>query len=164
MKSILPSPTGFHSLMGLLIAGAGLAALPVLAQAPEAAPAAAAVAEAAGEAAKVEVVKGDVAWMMVSTLLVTFMAVPGLALFYGGLVRTKNMLSVLMQVSPLCSAEPAGISGSLASSIDTSFSQRVEGPPPVLRLLCTAAYFAELRFHPCQGSAQLLWVWGLAVK
>lgn len=42
--------------------------------------------------------KGDVAWMLVSTLLVVFMAVPGLALFYGGLVRSKNMLSVLMQV------------------------------------------------------------------
>lgn len=42
--------------------------------------------------------KGDVAWMLVSTLLVLMMAVPGLALFYGGLVRTKNTLSVLMQV------------------------------------------------------------------
>ncbi|MDP2752100.1 MAG: ammonium transporter [Rhodocyclaceae bacterium] len=41
--------------------------------------------------------KGDTAWMMVSTLLVILMALPGLALFYGGLVRTKNMLSVLMQ-------------------------------------------------------------------
>ncbi len=41
--------------------------------------------------------KGDVAWMMVSTLLVLLMILPGLALFYGGLVRTKNMLSVLMQ-------------------------------------------------------------------
>jgi Amt family ammonium transporter len=41
--------------------------------------------------------KGDVAWMMTSTLLVLFMVLPGLALFYGGLVRTKNMLSVLMQ-------------------------------------------------------------------
>ncbi|MCB2136916.1 MAG: ammonium transporter, partial [Rhodobacteraceae bacterium] len=41
--------------------------------------------------------KGDVAWMMVSTVLVLFMIVPGLALFYGGLVRSKNMLSVLMQ-------------------------------------------------------------------
>ncbi len=41
--------------------------------------------------------KGDVAWMMVSTLLVLMMILPGLALFYGGLVRTKNMLSVLMQ-------------------------------------------------------------------
>ncbi|MFM1827027.1 MAG: hypothetical protein RLY67_408 [Pseudomonadota bacterium] len=90
---------GPRALLGFLIAAAGLAALPVLAQtAPEAAPAAAAAVEAAKEAVKVEVVKGDVAWMMVSTLLVTFMAVPGLALFYGGLVRTKNMLSVLMQV------------------------------------------------------------------
>ncbi len=43
--------------------------------------------------------KGDVAWMMISTVLVLFMTVPGLALFYGGLVRTKNMLSVLMQVT-----------------------------------------------------------------
>jgi len=41
--------------------------------------------------------KGDVAWMMVSTLLVLMMILPGLALFYGGLVRSKNMLSVLMQ-------------------------------------------------------------------
>jgi len=42
--------------------------------------------------------KGDTAWMIVSTLLVTLMTIPGLALFYGGLVRSKNMLSVLMQV------------------------------------------------------------------
>ena len=49
------------------------------------------------------VVKGDVAWMMTATLLVTFMAVPGLALFYGGLVRTKNMLSMLMQVTAVFS-------------------------------------------------------------
>jgi Amt family ammonium transporter len=42
--------------------------------------------------------KGDVAWMIVATLLVTLMVIPGLALFYGGMVRTKNMLSVLMQV------------------------------------------------------------------
>jgi len=43
--------------------------------------------------------KGDVAWMLVSSLLVLFMILPGLALFYGGLVRTKNMLSVLMQTT-----------------------------------------------------------------
>jgi ammonium transporter, Amt family len=43
--------------------------------------------------------KGDVTWMMVSTILVLLMIIPGLALFYGGLVRSKNMLSVLMQVS-----------------------------------------------------------------
>ncbi len=42
--------------------------------------------------------KGDVAWMLVSAAIVLMMSVPALALFYGGLVRTKNMLSVLMQV------------------------------------------------------------------
>src|SRR3954467_13002331 len=42
--------------------------------------------------------KGDTAWMLVSTVLVLMMSVPGLALFYGGLVRSKNMLSVLTQV------------------------------------------------------------------
>jgi Amt family ammonium transporter len=42
--------------------------------------------------------KGDTAWMMVATLLVIMMAIPGLALFYGGLVRSKNMLSILLQV------------------------------------------------------------------
>ncbi len=42
--------------------------------------------------------KGDTAWMLISSALVLMMSVPALALFYGGLVRTKNMLSVLMQV------------------------------------------------------------------
>ena len=42
--------------------------------------------------------KGDTTWMLVSTILVIMMTIPGLALFYGGLVRAKNMLSVLMQV------------------------------------------------------------------
>jgi Amt family ammonium transporter len=78
-------------------------AAPAAAATAEAAPAAAA--EAAPAAAPAEaaapapaVHKGDVAWMMTATLLVIFMALPGLALFYGGLVRSKNMLSVLMQV------------------------------------------------------------------
>ena len=53
--------------------------------------------DAAAEAAAPIIDKGDTAWMMVSTLLVLFMIIPGLALFYGGLVRAKNMLSVLMQ-------------------------------------------------------------------
>ncbi|VXB54761.1 ammonium transporter [Massilia sp. 9I] len=42
--------------------------------------------------------KGDTAWMFIATILVIMMSIPGLALFYGGLVRAKNMLSVLMQV------------------------------------------------------------------
>ena len=57
----------------------------------------------AGEAVEVpaevmaQMDKGDVAWMIMATILVLLMIVPGLALFYGGLVRAKNMLSVLMQ-------------------------------------------------------------------
>ncbi len=69
--------------------------------APAAAPAAAAAsapAEAAPAAAAPVPNKGDVSWMLVCTLLVIMMSIPGLALFYGGLVRSKNMLSVLMQV------------------------------------------------------------------
>lgn len=50
------------------------------------------------DAAIVAIDKGDVAWMLVATVLVMLMIVPGLALFYGGLVRAKNILSMLMQV------------------------------------------------------------------
>src|SRR6056300_1186619 len=56
----------------------------------------AAAAEEAAEEATLDT--GDTAWMIVATILVIVMAIPGLALFYGGLVRAKNMLSVLMQV------------------------------------------------------------------
>ncbi|MBG6075586.1 Amt family ammonium transporter [Polaromonas sp. CG_9.11] len=70
--------------------------VPAAAAAPAAATAAPG-AEAAAAPAPVPN-KGDTAWMMVSTILVILMVVPGLALFYGGLVRSKNMLSVLMQV------------------------------------------------------------------
>jgi Amt family ammonium transporter len=63
------------------------------------APAAAAAEAPAAEAAPAPVPnKGDVAWMLTSTALVLMMSVPALALFYGGMVRAKNMLSVLMQV------------------------------------------------------------------
>ena len=67
------------------------------AAAPAAAAAAAAPAEAAAAPALVPN-KGDNAWVMMSAALVILMSIPGLALFYGGLVRSKNMLSVLMQV------------------------------------------------------------------
>ncbi|AJC46638.1 MULTISPECIES: ammonium transporter [Xanthomonas] len=63
---------------------------------PPPAPAAAPAAAAATPAPVVD--KGDVAWMLTSTLLVLLMVVPGLALFYGGMVRAKNVLSVLIQV------------------------------------------------------------------
>ncbi len=64
----------------------------------EAAPMAAEAAPEEAPAAEPVPDKGDTAWMMLSTLLVVLMIVPGLALFYGGLVRAKNMLSVLSQV------------------------------------------------------------------
>ncbi len=55
-------------------------------------------AEAAEEVAEATIAKGDTAWMIVATVLVMAMIVPGLALFYGGLARAKNMASVLTQV------------------------------------------------------------------
>ena len=62
--------------------------------------AASAFAQAAAEAPAAAVPnKGDTAWMLVSTLLVLFMTLPGLALFYGGLARSKNMLSVMSQIT-----------------------------------------------------------------
>ncbi len=64
----------------------------------EAASPVAAAAPAEAEAATPVPDKGDTAWMMLSTLLVILMIIPGVALFYGGLVRAKNMLSVLTQV------------------------------------------------------------------
>jgi len=86
--------------MSKLMKSIGLAALPALltalpVRAQEAAADAAALVPYVYEKA---VDKGDVAWMTVSTVLVLLMTVPGLALFYGGLVRSKNMLSVLTQV------------------------------------------------------------------
>jgi Amt family ammonium transporter len=70
-----------------------------LAQATVASPAAAPAAPApAAVAPKPKLDSGDTAWMLISTILVVMMIVPGLALFYAGMVRTKNVLSVLMQV------------------------------------------------------------------
>jgi ammonium transporter, Amt family len=83
-------------------ADAPVAVAPADATAAPAAVAAPAMAEAAPAAAPAAAApvpnKGDTAWMTVATALVIFMTLPGLALFYGGLVRSKNMLSVLMQV------------------------------------------------------------------
>ncbi|MFT3779058.1 MAG: ammonium transporter [Ottowia sp.] len=100
MKKLLAS-----LMLGLSLLAGGAAAL---AQAPAAsepaataapAPAAAAAEPAPAAAAPApKVDSGDTAWMLTSTLLVILMTVPGLALFYGGLGRSKNMLSVLMQV------------------------------------------------------------------
>jgi Amt family ammonium transporter len=63
--------------------------------APEAVADAATPADSPEEVATID--SGDTAWMIVATLLVLFMTIPGLSLFYGGLVRSKNILSVLVQ-------------------------------------------------------------------
>ena len=90
-------------LLGVAHAQEVAASAPEIASAVEAvvAPAVAAAPEAASAAETAPtptINKGDTAWMMTATILVILMVVPGLALFYGGLVRSKNMLSVLMQV------------------------------------------------------------------
>lgn len=90
MKFSLSRRTGLA--LGLALAGTAVSAGLACAQD---APAAAAAAVAA---AAPTINKGDNAWMLVSSVLVLMMSIPGLALFYGGLVRTKNMLSVLTQV------------------------------------------------------------------
>ena len=51
-----------------------------------------------------QVVAGDVAWVLVSTILVLLMTIPGLALFYAGMVRKKNVLAIMMQSFSLCAA------------------------------------------------------------
>jgi Amt family ammonium transporter len=98
MKKFLASlALGFGLLLGGTAAMAQTApAAEVKVTAPAAAPVAAPAAEAAAPAAVPN--KGDTAFMTIATVLVILMTIPGLALFYGGLVRSKNMLSVLMQV------------------------------------------------------------------
>ena len=100
MKNFLASLLLGLSLLTVTSAALAQTAAPAApAAAAAAAPAEASpAAEAAAPAAAPVPNKGDTAWMTVATLLVILMTIPGLALFYGGLVRSKNMLSVLMQV------------------------------------------------------------------
>ncbi|GAK71399.1 ammonium transporter [Agrobacterium rubi TR3 = NBRC 13261] len=85
------------STLGRLSAGAAALLAPALAFAQDAAAPAATAAAAVPD-------KGDTAFMFLATILVLFMVVPGLGLFYGGLVRSKNMLSVLMQVTVIAAS------------------------------------------------------------
>ncbi len=87
--------------LGRVSAAAAAFLAPAIAFAQEAAPAATEAVAAAAPAMTVD--KGDTTWMLVSSALVLLMTVPGLALFYGGLVRSKNMLSVMMQVLMIAS-------------------------------------------------------------
>ncbi|POO54627.1 ammonium transporter [Agrobacterium rosae] len=85
------------STLGRLGAGAAALLAPAFAFAQDAAAPVATAAAAVPD-------KGDTAFMFLSTILVLFMAVPGLGLFYGGLVRSKNMLSVLMQCTVIAAS------------------------------------------------------------
>ena len=96
-KKADPAPAAPAAAAPTATTAAPVAAPAAPAGATVAAPAAAAPAAAAAPPPPVPN-KGDVAWMLTSTALVLLMSVPALALFYGGLVRSKNMLSVLMQV------------------------------------------------------------------
>jgi Amt family ammonium transporter len=102
MKKIL-SMIALMSMLGFNGISFAEEEMPVVEESPavemgaEEAPAAeAAVVEEVAEEPTID--SGNTAWMIMATILVVIMAIPGLALFYGGLVRTKNMLSVLMQV------------------------------------------------------------------
>lgn len=81
-----------------VVAPAASLAEAAAAPSPAAAPAAVAVMVAPAAVPAPSANKGDTAWLFVATAFVILMSIPGLALFYGGLVRSKNMLSVLMQV------------------------------------------------------------------
>src|ERR1700674_4228894 len=84
------------------------AAAPAPAAAPDAAQPAAAAAPPTPSASEPSVItnaqinSGDTAWMLASTALVLMMTIPGLALFYGGMVRKKNVLATLMQSFAIC--------------------------------------------------------------
>lgn len=80
------------------VASDAVPAAPAASSAAPAAATSAAPADAPAAAAAPTANKGDTAWIMTATMLVILMTIPGLALFYGGLVRAKNMLSILMQV------------------------------------------------------------------
>jgi Amt family ammonium transporter len=131
--------------------------------APAAAPAAAATPAAAAPAAAPPVPnKGDTAWMTVATALVIFMTIPGLALFYGGMVRSKNMLSVLMQVFVVTSmiyllwavygyTLAFGGGGSFIGGFDKMFLKGIT-PDSVAATFSKGVYIPELSFVAFQAT------------
>ncbi|HTH40664.1 MAG TPA: ammonia channel protein, partial [Rhodocyclaceae bacterium] len=130
--------------------------------APAAAPAAAAAAAPADAAPAPVPNKGDNTWLLVSTALVILMSIPGLALFYGGLVRSKNMLSVLLQVFvvfSLISVLWAIYGYSIAftegnaffGSLDKLFLKGVT-PDSVAATFSKGVVVSELAYIPFQGA------------
>jgi Amt family ammonium transporter len=106
--------------------------------------------------------KGDTAWMTVATVLVILMTIPGLALFYGGLVRSKNMLSVLMQVMVIFSlvlvlwaiygySLAFGGGGTFFGNLDKLFLKGVM-PESVAATFSKGVYIPELTFVTFQAT------------
>jgi Amt family ammonium transporter len=155
-------------------APAAAAAAPAAAPAGEAkkddaaaAPAAAPAASGGGQKEAVEqaaptVDKGDVAFMYTATIMVILMTIPGLALFYGGLVRSKNMLSVLMQVFVIFSLITVlwviygytlafGGAGAFYGSFDKLFLSGVTAES-MAATFSKGVYLPELTFIAFQGT------------
>ncbi len=141
------------------MASASVASATVEAPAAAAASAPAASAVAAAPAATPVPDKGDTTWMMVSTILVILMTLPGLALFYGGMVRAKNMLSVLMQILTIFSVisllwvfygysmafTPGGAMNSFFGGLSKAFLRGVDGSA-VAETFSKGVYIPELVF------------------
>lgn len=108
LASVMISPVWADDMASSATASATTASAPVVASAPAVAPVAAseaaAVASAPAAAPAVVLDTGNTAWMLMSTALVLFMTIPGLALFYGGMVRKKNVLATLMQSFAIAAA------------------------------------------------------------
>lgn len=109
LASVMTSPVWADDMAsGTTASAATTASAPVVASAPAAVPVAAseaaAVASAPAAAPAVVLDTGNTAWMLMSTALVLFMTIPGLALFYGGMVRKKNVLATLMQSFAIAAA------------------------------------------------------------
>jgi len=115
---------------------------------------------------------GDTAWILTATALVLFMSLPGLALFYGGLVRAKNYLSVLMKIYAIAALASivwviAGLSGTIPESVFLAFQMTFAVITPGL---IVGAFVERVKFLPVLIFTALWllvvyapvthWIWG----
>ena len=146
----------FATLLGSAASAQEAASAPASA-APLAASAPAAAATPASAASAATLNSGDTAWMLTSTMLVILMTIPGLALFYGGLGRSKNMLSVLMQVFVVFSlivilwaiygySLAFGGDGSIVAGLDKVFLKGI-GPDTLSAALPTIPEYVFVAFQ-----------------
>ena len=146
----------FATLLGSAASAQEAASAPASA-APLAASTPAAAATPASAASAATLNSGDTAWMLTSTMLVILMTIPGLALFYGGLGRSKNMLSVLMQVFVVFSlivilwaiygySLAFGGDGSIVAGLDKVFLKGI-GPDTLSAALPTIPEYVFVAFQ-----------------